>query len=233
MYVWGSAGDPLSFIGIFVSSYHLVHLHHFTLAHTPFSTGRHGIPPRCYPEPVIFTHTNISSASNRPKLLQQNSCLKIKAGQHRHKCPLTTFQKLPEISVLFTMSIQVNGAPKAKPMATNYDDYRCIDQKKNTRSSSTILRMLKFHYGAAGRRDDILWVQLQWRGKCFALMNNYHLRTILSLPLLHLQNSFSDLKVWTYLWAKICLIIKGKHAQYTDDLALKEKLTPTNRLLDF
>lgn len=80
------------------------------------------------------------------------------------------------------------------------------------------------------KRRHLLWVQLQWRGKCFALMNNYHLRTILSLPLLYLQNSFSDLN-YEHIYEPKSALLSKTSMHSIDDLGLKEKLIPV--FLDF
>lgn len=56
---------------------------------------------------------------------------------------LTNVERLasPKIPVFLSMSIQIHGTPEAEAVTSNDDNYRCIDQKENTCSCTTVLRM--------------------------------------------------------------------------------------------
>lgn len=47
----------------------------------------------------------------------------------------------PKIPIFFSMSIQIHRTPEAEAVASNDDNHRCIDQKENPCSSTTVLRM--------------------------------------------------------------------------------------------
>lgn len=47
----------------------------------------------------------------------------------------------PKIPVFLSMCIQIHRSPQAEAVASNDDNHRCIDQKENPCSSTTVLRM--------------------------------------------------------------------------------------------
>lgn len=56
---------------------------------------------------------------------------------------LTDVERLasPKIPVFLSMGVQIHRTPEAEAVASNDDNHRCVDQKENPCSSSTVLRM--------------------------------------------------------------------------------------------